>query len=230
MIKTLIAVPLLLTASLMCHADDWGGVERYAADNSGLMASAYDASQVVLLGNSITENWAGDDPGFFGTNKLIGRGISGHTSYQFLVRFREDVINLKPLAVVINVGTNDIAENTCRYDENRTFDNLQTMVELARLHGIKVILTSVLPADRFCWRTEIGDVASKVKSLNSRIAAYAAQNGLPYVDYHSLMADPATGGMKAGLSSDGVHPTHAGYTIMEGALLPVITSIRNSKN
>lgn len=209
--------------------DDWGGVERYASDNAALMATRpVDPDRVVLLGNSITEGWPSARPDFFTANNLVGRGISGHTSYQYLVRFREDVINLRPLAVVINVATNDIAENTCPYDEERTFGNLLSMVELAEANGIKVILSSVLPASGFKWRPALGNPSGKIEALNKRIREYARRNNIPYVDYHAALADPATGGMREGTSRDGVHPTPAGYEVMESILLPVIENIRKS--
>lgn len=119
--------------------------------------------RVVFLGNSITEGWVRTHPDFFKTNGYIGRGISGQTSYQFLLRFREDVINLSPALVVINAGTNDVAENTNPYNEDYTFGNIVSMVELAKVNKIKVILTSVLPAAAFKWRMEIKDAPQKSK-------------------------------------------------------------------
>lgn len=222
--KILFSAVLVLSA--FCGvATDWGGISRYAAANEQL-ATMEDPDRVVLLGNSITDNWPKFRPEFFTSNGLVGRGISGHTSYQFLVRFREDVVNLKPLAVVINAGTNDVAENQYPFLPQQTLGNIKSMVELARANNIKVILTSVLPADHFGWRKEMTGVAEKVQKLNDLIHDYAEAEGIPYVDYHSLMVNPGTGGMRAGLSSDGVHPNADGYAIMEAAILPVITKIR----
>ena len=130
---------------------DFANWNRYAQQNKELGLPAKGEKRVVLMGNSITDNWASMRKDFFQENALIGRGISGQTSYQFLLRFREDVINLHPRVVVINYGTNDIAENTGPYDEDLTFGNVLSMVELARQHKIKVILTSCLPASGFGW-------------------------------------------------------------------------------
>lgn len=202
--------------------NDWGNIGRYAEANHQLATQADNGKRVVLIGNSITDGWPGTHPEFFETNGLIGRGISGQTSYQFLVRFRDDVVNLHPAIVVINVATNDIAENNYPYDQTRTLGNIMTMVEVAQANGIKPILTSVLPTNSFPWRPEISDAATKVQQLNKAIRQYADSKGIPYVDYHATMADPATGAMKDGLSGDGVHPNADGYTLMEAALLPVI--------
>lgn len=213
-------------SALCASADDWAGLGRYAEANRALAAQPADPHRVVLFGNSITDNWPGIRPDFFGGNALVGRGISGHTSYQFLVRFRQDVIDLKPMAVVINAGTNDVAENKYPFSAQQTLGNIKSMVELAEANGIKVILTSVLPAARFKWRQTITDAPDKIKRLNALISEYAASKGLPYVDYHAALVDASTGGMRDGLSSDGVHPNAAGYAIMESVLLPVIESIR----
>ena len=216
-----------LSLSTPCaFADDWAGLGRYAEANKTLVAQPADPQRVVLFGNSITDNWPGTRPDFFGDNVLVGRGISGHTSYQFLVRFRQDVIDLKPLAVVINAGTNDVAENKYPFSPEQTLSNIKSMVELAEANGIKVILTSVLPAARFKWRPSINDAPDKIKRLNALISEYATSKGLPYVDYHAVLVDASTGGMRDGLSSDGVHPNASGYAIMEAELLPVIESIR----
>ena len=170
---------------------------------------------MVFLGNSITDNWARMRPEFFKKNGYVGRGISGQTSYQFVVRFRPDVIELKPLLVVINTATNDIAENTGPYDEDRTFANIETMVELAQVHHIKVILTSILPAAKFKWRPSITDAAPKIEKLNARIRDYATKKGIPFVDYYSKLVKGADKALNPAYSNDGVHPTEAGYAVME---------------
>ena len=161
-------------------------------------------------------------------NNLIGRGISGQTSYQFLLRFRQDVINLKPAVVVINYGTNDIAENAGPYDETRTFENVVSMVELARYNGIKVILASCLPASGFKWRMSITGAMDKIRHLNSRVRAYAQENKIPYVDYFSAMVNTEGTAMKDNYAKDnpGVHPNAEGYAVMEGLVLPIIQKLR----
>ena len=166
------------------------------------------------MGNSITEGWVRTHPDFFKINGYIGRGISGQTSYQFLLRFREDVINLSPALVVINAGTNDVAENTQTYNEDYTFGNIISMVELAKANKIKVILTSVLPAAAFKWRMEIKDAPQKIKSLNDRIEAYAKANKIPFVNYYKAMVDENQA-LNPQYTKDGVHPTGEGYDIME---------------
>ncbi|MCM1349500.1 MAG: SGNH/GDSL hydrolase family protein [Firmicutes bacterium] len=220
-----VAVLMSLWLGASGQSYDWAKLNRYAKANEQLQASGEAEGKTVLIGNSITDFWPNLRPEFFAENDLIGRGIGGQTSYQFLVRFREDVVNLRPETVVINVATNDIAENNYPYDESRTMGNIMTMVEVAEANGIKVILTSVLPADEFPWRKEIKDAAGKVKSLNRAIELYAKIKGIPYVDYYSVMVNPETGGMRDGLSRDGIHPTAEGYAIMEETLLPVLKKL-----
>ena len=229
--KTLKIAALLLMAcatSAMAQKHEFANWGRYAKQNAELGAPKKGEKRVVLMGNSITDGWPSNRPEFFSENNLIGRGISGQTSYQFLLRFRQDVINLKPRVVVINYGTNDIAENTGAYDENLTFDNVCSMVELARYHKCKVILTSTLPAGGFGWRPSITDSMEKIRSLNARVKAYAEANKIPYVDYFSaLLSDDGTC-MNPAYASDnpGVHPNKAGYAVMESLLLPVIKKLR----
>ena len=152
---------------------------------------------------------------FFKSNGYISRGISGQTSYQFLLRFREDVINLSPALVVINAGTNDVAENTNVYNEDQTFGNIVSMVELAKANKIKVILTSVLPAAAFKCRMEIKDAPQKIQALNARIEAYAKANKIPFVNYYKVMVVDENQALNPQYTKDGVHPTSEGYDIME---------------
>lgn len=189
--------------------------KRYEKENASLPKPARNDKRVVFLGNSITEGWVMKHPEFFKSNGYIGRGISGQTSYQFLLRFREDVINLSPALVVINAGTNDIAENTGPYVENYTFGNIVSMVELAKVNNIKVILTSVLPAAAFGWNQSIKDAPEKIKSLNERIEAYAKANKIPFVNYYQSMVSSDGRSMDTKYSAEGVHPESAGYDVME---------------
>ena len=165
------------------------------------------------MGNSITEGWKYTDSGFFAGRPYFDRGISGQTTPQMLVRFREDVISLKPSVVVILAGINDIAENTGPIKLENTFGNIQSMAELARQAHIKVVISSVLPANHFPWRPSIIPT-EKVIQLNKLLKEYADANGIVYLDYYSAMVD-AEKGLPANLSHDGVHPTLAGYKIME---------------
>lgn len=200
--------------------------QRYEQANKKLGLPTKAEKRVVFLGNSITEGWVNKDPEFFKKHEYIGRGISGQTSYQFLLRFREDVIKLQPKVVVINYGTNDIAENTGPYDEELTYGNVISMVELARFNKIKVILTSCLPARNFGWRPSVTDGMQKIRSLNERVKAYAKANHIPYVDYFSAMLADDGNGMKAEYTPETVHPNLAGYAVMEKLIVPVIEKIR----
>lgn len=204
------------------NAQDWANLGRYAKANKELPAPAKKEKRVVFLGNSITEGWVNASPEFFEENGYIGRGIGGQTSYQFVVRFRPDVINLKPTLVVINAGTNDAAENTGPFDLHTTFGNIVSMVELAKANKIKVILTSVLPASGFKWNQKITDAAERISSLNALIEAYAKQQKIPYVDYYSAMVTGEDRSLNPNYTYDGVHPTKAGYEVMEALIKPAI--------
>lgn len=203
---------------------DWANLKKYEQDNRRLMELPQSERNVVFLGNSITENWARMHSDFFTLNKYIGRGISGQTSYQFVVRFREDVINLSPKVVVINAATNDVAENTGPYNEDYTFGNIVSLVELAKANKIKVILTTTLPAAAFGWNPSIKDGVAKIKSLNARVKAYAKKNKIPYIDYYSKMVTPE-GALDPAYTKDGVHPTLEGYLVMESLIKPAIEKV-----
>ena len=168
---------------------------------------------------SVTNLWAADST-FFIQNNFVDRGISGQTTSEMLVRFRQDVINLKPKAVVIMAGINDIAHNNGVIALENVYGNLVSMAELAKVNNIKVIFCSVMPAYDFPWRPGMKP-ADKVIQLNKWIKEYADKNGLTYVDYHSAMKDERNG-LPANLSKDGVHPTLEGYKIMEKIVLEAI--------
>lgn len=224
----LAAVAAMFLAGMTVRADekvDWAQFSRYAQDNAELSAVPDSGRLVVFMGNSITDCWASMRPEFFADNGFVGRGISGQTSYQMLSRFRRDVIDLHPKAVVINAGTNDIAENTHPYNEDITFGNIQSMVEIARANGVEVILTSILPAGGFKWRRDITDSAEKIAALNNRLKAYAEANTLTYVDYHSALLAADGRNLDARYTKDGVHPTVPGYEVMEGVLLPLLRKV-----
>ena len=204
---------LLVTAPMGAQsATDWPGLARYREANATLGTPAPGERRVVFYGNSITEAWAPLFPTLFPGKPYIGRGISGQTTPQMLVRFRQDVVGLRPAAVVILAGINDIAGNTGPSTLAMIEDNLASMCEIARANGIAVVLSSVLPAADFPWRPGL-QPAPKVVALNAWIRSYAAAHGHEYVDYHGAMAD-AAGGMRPGLATDGVHPTEAGYRVM----------------
>lgn len=205
---------------------EWINIECYQTDNYSYKNSQRNNDLVVFMGNSITEGWVKSDSTFFTSNGFVGRGISGQTSFQFLLRFREDVLNLKPQIVVINAGTNDIAENAGFYNENYTMNNIMSMVELAKVHTIKVILTSVLPAEKFYWNDSVKDVSAKISSLNRRIKLYATEHGIPYVDYYHSMVFGIKNALNPQYTHDGVHPVLNGYKVMESLILPVIHDLK----
>lgn len=177
-------------------------------------------ARVVFMGNSITDGWWSNDSLYFKNNRYVGRGIGGQVSSQMLVRFRADVINLKPKAVVILAGTNDIAQNNGVISLENTLGNIVSMAELAKANGIAVVLCSVMPASDFKWRPGL-EPAGKIIKLNRMIKEYADKNGLAYVDYHTALADEE-GGLPAKYSEDGVHPTLEGYKVMENLLAPAL--------
>ena len=192
---------------------DWPYLNRYRDDNIKLGHPAAGEKRVVFMGNSITEGWKDFSPEFFNGRPYICRGISGQTTPQMLVRFRPDVISLKPKAVVILAGINDIAGNTGPATLEMIEDNLATMSELATAHGIKVILSSVLPAYDFPWNPG-SFPAERIVLLNKWIQEYAAANKYYYIDYYTPMVDDRKG-LKAEFTYDGVHPNVTGYKVME---------------
>lgn len=218
----ILAVVTAITLGVSAQSNkDWAQLGRYASANIELNNQKNNGKRVVLLGNSITDHWVRDHADFFKQTGYLGRGISGQTSYQFLVRFREDVVNLKPKVVVINTGTNDIAENTGIYNEDRTMGNIISMCEIAKANKIKVILTSVLPCKKMYW-SGAKDVANKIASLNKRIEAYAKKNKLPYIDYYTPMVEGEERALNHAYSEDGVHPNLAGYAVMEPLLVNAV--------
>ncbi|MBQ0114646.1 MAG: SGNH/GDSL hydrolase family protein [Bacteroidales bacterium] len=217
----LLLVALFITNAFVAIADDeldWALTFAYAEENTELKAQSNNGKRVVLLGNSITEGWYDKHPEFFERTGFIGRGISGQTSYHFLIRFREDVLNLNPAVVVINAGTNDIAENNGHYVEDVTMENIISMVELAQAHKIKVVLTTVLPSEKMYWHSHVTNIADKIASLNKRIEAYAKKNGIQFIDYYTPMVYGENRCLNPAYSKDGVHPTIEGYAVMEAIL------------
>lgn len=208
--------------------NDYGQLARYQMENKRILSTRTQQKQVVFLGNSITEGWYNQDSAFFNRNNFVGRGISGQTSSQVLLRFRQDVLDLKPTAVLINIGVNDIAENTGPYHEEVTFGNIQSMTELAQAHGIQVILSSILPTTKFEWRLDLGDRSGMIVSLNQRLQTYAAKKGISFIDYHTAMKN-SQNGLDSDLAEDGVHPTLKGYQLMESLALPVIKKVVQTK-
>ncbi|HEY1987539.1 MAG TPA: SGNH/GDSL hydrolase family protein [Terracidiphilus sp.] len=193
--------------------NDWPWLARFKEADLKLTAPAPGENRVVFMGDSITEGWHFDGPdGSFAGKPYINRGISGQTSPQMVLRFRQDVIELQPKVVVILAGTNDIAGNTGPMTLEQTEDNLASMADLATANHIRVVLCSVLPAYDFPWHPGL-EPAPKVLALNTWMKAYAEEKNYVYVDYHTAMKDQRDG-LPATLSKDGVHPLPAGYAIM----------------
>jgi lysophospholipase L1-like esterase len=205
----LLALPLPVAAQ---STTDWPNLAKYRDSDAVLAAPKPGENRVVFMGNSITEGWKKYWALEFPGKPYVNRGISGQTTPQMLVRFRQDVIALRPKAVVILAGTNDIAGNTGPSTLEMIEDNLAGMADLARVNGIRVVLCSVLPVYDYPWRPGL-QPAPKIVALNAWMKHYADSTGSVYVDYHSAMRDDRQG-MRTELASDGVHPNEEGYKIM----------------
>ncbi|THD70599.1 GDSL-type esterase/lipase family protein [Phenylobacterium sp.] len=188
---------------------DFAGLCHYADQNAALPPAS--GRRVVFFGDSITELWGLLDPGFF-THDVINRGISGQTTAQMVGRFQEDVIALRPRAVVILAGTNDIAGNTGPTTLAWIEGNIRTLVETAKANHVRVVLASVLPAARYSWRPEVQPIP-QIRALNEWLAGYAKSQRLTFLDYRPPL-DDGHAGFKAELSADGVHPNAKGYALM----------------
>jgi lysophospholipase L1-like esterase len=214
-----IAGLLLATATAPLQAQsneklrtDWADLARYRAANDSVAAPRRGERRVVFMGNSITEAWAPLFADEFPGKPYIGRGISGQTTPQMLVRFRQDVVALKPTVVVILGGTNDIAGNTGIASVAMIADNLRSMTEIAQANGIRVVLASVLPVFDYPWKRGLAP-ADTIMRLNRWMRAYADSVGATYLDFHTPMSDERHG-LRAELTRDGVHPNVAGYRVM----------------
>lgn len=195
------------------YAQDWANLNKYKIENDNLGLPALNESRIVFMGNSITEGWGTIRPDFFNGKPYINRGISGQTTPQMLLRFRADVIDLKPTAVVILAGTNDIAGNTGPMTYKMIMDNIISMCELAKANDIKVIISSILPAFDYPWKPGL-EPHRKIPELNTMLKNYADDQGIVYLDYFSSMVDDKNG-LKKEYGNDGVHPNAKGYKIME---------------
>lgn len=221
---------LLLTITLLSAVEgytqdnrdlnDLGNLKYYQMANARLPSLSAGDKRVVFMGNSITEFWFSTDTTFSKGKPYINRGISGQTSMQMLIRFRQDVIDLHPELVVILGGINDIAENMGPTTPEATRNNIISMTELAQAHDIKVVICSVLPAFDFSWHPGL-EPAEKIISLNRLLESYCSENKIPFVDFHTSMADERKG-LKYEYGEDGVHPNLKGYKFMESILEPVM--------
>lgn len=195
------------------QAQDWANLNRYKNDNALLQPLESGQKRIVFMGDSITEFWSEQYTEFFAGKPYINRGISGQTAPQMLIRFRADVINLKPAIVVLLAGVNDIAGNTGPSTIEMITNNIFSMIELAKTNQIKVILCSVLPASDFPWKKGM-QPAEKIMALNTKLKEYAIANDIDYLDYFSAMVDNQKG-LNELYSNDGVHPNTLGYQLME---------------
>ncbi|WP_269225885.1 SGNH/GDSL hydrolase family protein [Flavobacterium eburneipallidum] len=191
---------------------DWPYLKKYEKENEALKTKTLEENRIVFMGDSITEFWSLHCPDFFAEKPYINRGISGQTTPQMLIRFRADVIELKPKTVILLAGANDIAGNTGFSTLEMILNNIISMVELAKVHQIEVILCSVLPAYDFPWKTG-SFPAEKIVTLNKILQEYAVANTIHYLDYYSAMVDERKG-MNIQYTDDGVHPNKIGYEVM----------------
>jgi lysophospholipase L1-like esterase len=203
------AVAVTANAASYNAANDWAFLDAYRAQNASLLSSQ---QRVVFMGDSITEFWDKDHRGMFANPDYVNRGISGQTTPQMLLRFRQDVIDLNPKAVVILAGTNDIAGNTGPSTPKMIEANIASMAELAQAHRIKVALCLVLPVARYPWAPDLKPVP-EVAAVNAWIRKYGAAHHLAVIDLFTPMAT-AEGGLRSDYSGDGVHPNLAGYEVM----------------
>jgi lysophospholipase L1-like esterase len=214
---------ILMEQTLLAQNNDWADLNRYKEENLKLGLPLPDENRVVFMGNSITQGWIEADPDFFIGKSYINRGISGQTTPQMLVRFRPDVVKLKPKVVVILASTNDIAGNTGPSTLEMIEDNIASMVEIAKANNIKIILCSVLPAYDYPWKPGL-EPAQKIVDLNKWIKNYAEKNEIIYINYFTPMADQRNG-LKKEYSEDGVHPNLAGYKVMEPLVEKAIADV-----
>lgn len=206
---------ILAVSPLFAQKADWASFGRYSAANADVTVKP----KAVLLGDSITDGWPGVDPDFFTANNLVGRGISGQTTSQILVRMREDVVKLKPKYVVILCGINDIALNPGHAVNVETaVGSIESMCEIAKANGIKPVVCSLLGSYEIRWRPEVKDSFEQVVKFNELLKAYARKNHIKYVDYFTLLSD-GTGRIRSEYSDDTVHPNLEGLKLMESYLL-----------
>jgi lysophospholipase L1-like esterase len=215
----LIIILLSLPFTQKINSQDWNtfaNTSRYDKANLELKLHTKANNRVVFMGNSITEGWIQMRPEFFNNRDYINRGIGGQTTPQMLLRFREDVINLNPSVVIILAGTNDIAGNSGYISLESIIDNIKSMSEIANANGIKVIISSILPAIDYPWKPGL-DPAPKINKINKALKVFSEENNFIYLDYYAAMVDDK-GGLKVPeytSANDLVHPNKNGYLVME---------------
>ncbi len=203
---------------------NWTNFKKYSNQNKEVREKQKGELRVVFLGDSIFEGWSVARPDFFKDKPYFNRGISGQVTAQMLLRFQEDVANLKPDVLVLKAGINDIAENAGVYDQEKTLNNIKSIVQLAKANKIKVVLCSVLPANRFVWRPALTP-ADKVIDLNTALQAYAKQENVLYLDLYAAVVDDKKG-IKSAYANDGVHPTVEGYKVLEPLVEQSISKVK----
>jgi len=218
--KKLILLFIITCITSSIFAQDWANLERFKEENTSIMQEEITGKRIVFMGNSITEGWSNFDSVFFSENQFINRGIGGQTTPQMLLRFKQDVIDIKANTVIILAGINDIAENTGPISLKQILGNIISMCELANQNNIRVILCSVLPANKFPWEPKINPT-QKVIDLNEMLLDYANSKSITYVDYYSKMVDDKQELISA-YGYDPVHPNLEGYVIMKHILSEVL--------
>ena len=218
--KKLILLVTITCVTSSAFAQDWANLERFKGGNSSIMQEVNTGKRIVFMGNSITEGCSNFDSIFFSKNQFINRGIGGQTTPQMLLRFKQDVIDIKANTVIILAGINDIAENTGPISLKQILGNIISMCELANQNNISVILCSVLPANKFPWEPKITPT-QKVIELNKMLLEYANSKSITYVDYYSKMVDDKQGLIPA-YGYDPVHPNQEGYVVVKHILSEVL--------
>ena len=211
-------------ATTQAENSDWANLGYYEERNRELGLPDENEKRIVFMGDSITEEWGNLYPEFFSGNYYINRGIGGQTTPQMLIRFKPDAIDLKPYAIIILAGTNDIAGNTGPSTVRMITDNIFSMAELAIAYEIKVVLASILPVYQYPWVDDVLDPPSAIDSINSKIKEYVENKGLLYLDYYSSMVDDRKG-LKLDFTGDGVHPNEAGYKVMSAIAGEIISQV-----
>ena len=205
---------------------DWANLARYEDYNLKVGLPKKDERRVVFMGDSITEEWSNLYPEYFTEKGYINRGIGGQTTPQMLIRFKPDVVDLKPEIVVVLAGTNDIAGNTGPSNAKMITDNIFSMAEIAKAYQMEVVLSSILPVYEYDWAREIKDPPSTIQAVNDALKQYASDHGLIYLDYFSSMVDERQG-LNSDYTSDGVHPNESGYTLMSSLAEEVLSELLN---
>jgi lysophospholipase L1-like esterase len=199
-------------ATMEARLADWPQLKRYRAANAALAPASEGEDRVVFFGASMTEFWGKNGTKFFPGKPYVNRGISGQTTAQMVARFRQDVIDLHPKAVVILAGTNDVAGNTGPMTPEMTENNWRSMADLAKANGIRAIFASITPSTDFWWHKGLKP-AEKIRTLNAWLKEYCESQGLTYLDYYATLTDE-DGGMKNEFTVDGVHASAKGYAVM----------------